>query len=332
MADLRRAVREWATSVPENQSQLFLVALSGGGDSGALAWAAGQELPKIGVRVGAVIVNHQLQPDSSEVASRAAERAAVWGLSPVMVKVVDVGTAGGPEDAARSARYRALSEALAETGASGILLAHTEDDQAETVLLGLARGSGPGGLKGMPVRDGAFHRPLLGLSRATLRQALLDAGESWWEDPHNSDPRFARVRVRDRVMPVMEAELGPGISRALARTAELFRQDSEALDAMAQELWDTIVIQEGPGHWSVPVSAVESLPDAVASRVLKRLAEAPGGGALGYVHIQEMMNLLKNWRGQSELSVPGARVLREAGAIHARIAPQDLSKEEGHGI
>ena len=196
MADTRRAVREWAQSLDKPSEGLYLVALSGGGDSLALAWAAALELPKLGLQIGAVIVDHQLQTDSADVAARAARSAEGWGLSPVLTKVVKVGSGEGPEDAARQARYGAFSEALKETGAVGLLLAHTEDDQAETVVLGLARGSGPGSLKGMAKTDGPYHRPLLGVRREVLRSALTDAGEPWWEDPHNSDPRFLMTSRR----------------------------------------------------------------------------------------------------------------------------------------
>lgn len=332
MADLRRAVREWALRAGDVTDQLYLVALSGGGDSAALAWAASEELPKLGVRLGAVIVDHQLQSDSAGVALRAANQASGWGLAPVMVKTVEVGVSGGPEDAARTARYRAFSEAQVETGARGILLAHTEDDQAETVLLGLARGSGPGSLKGMASRDGHVHRPFLGLSRQTLRLALEDAGQSWWEDPHNSDPRFTRVRVRNELMPVLEKELGPGVSRALARTADLFRQDSEALDGLALGVVDRAVVQGKPGHWSVPVDALEPLPDAILSRVLKHFAETAGATALSHVHVGEMTRLVRDWSGQADVSMSGAVVGRAGGSLHARIGVVARGKDKGHGI
>lgn len=332
MADVRRAVREWAVGHPGTAENLFLVALSGGGDSTALAWAASLELPQRGVRVGAVIVDHQLQEGSAEVASRAADQAAKWGLSPVLVRAVEVGTVGGPEEAARTARYGAFTEALAESGASGVLLAHTEDDQAETVLLGLARGSGPGSLKGMALHDGVFHRPLLALPRLTLRSALEDAGETWWEDPHNSESRFARVRVRQTLMPALEQELGPGVSRALARTAALFRQDSEALDEIARDVSELAVVDGGDGHWSVPVDALRGLPDAVLTRVLKSFVTRAGVTSLGYVHIGEMVNLVRNWSGQEEVSLPGVRVGRTDGSLHARLAPGESGEKGDHGI
>ncbi len=319
MADTRRAIREWAQSRDNPSDGLYLVALSGGGDSLALAWAAALELPKLGLQVGAVIVDHQLQADSADVAARAARTAEGWGLSPVFTKVVLVTSGEGPEDAARQARYGAFSEALTETGALGLLLAHTEDDQAETVLLGLARGSGPGSLKGMTRTDGVYHRPLLGLRREALRSALSDAGESWWEDPHNSDPRFARVRVRTEILPLMESALGPGITEALARSAELFRNDSAVLDDLAQTLFVSVSSEHTPGHWSVEVAGLAQQPEALRSRVLRHLIISVGAPSPSFQHIREVSALITGWKGQSEVSVAGARVGREGTAIHARI-------------
>jgi tRNA(Ile)-lysidine synthase len=319
MADTRRAIREWAQSRDNHSDGLYLVALSGGGDSLALAWGAALELPKLGLEVGAVIVDHQLQADSADVAARAARIAEGWGLSPVLTKVVQVGSGEGPEDAARQARYGAFSEALKETGAAGILLAHTEDDQAETVLLGLARGSGPGSLKGMAKTDGVYHRPLLGLRRDALRDTLTDAGESWWEDPHNSDPRFSRVRVRTEILPLMESALGPGITEALARSAELFRNDSAVLDDLAQILFVSASSEHTPGHWSVPVAGLAEQPEALRSRVIRLLVISAGAPSPSHQHIREVSALITAWKGQSEVSVAGARVGREGTVIHARI-------------
>src|SRR5690606_16509861 len=191
---------------------LVLVALSGGADSLALAAATAFEAPRAGIRAGAIVVDHGLQEGSDAVAARAAEQARTLGLEPVLVTRVEVGTAGGPEAAAREARYAAILAAVTETGASAALLAHTPDDQAETVLLGLARGSGGASLMGMDADAGTLRRPLLGIRRATTRQACLDEGLEPWHDPHNLDPTYARVRVRERVLPVLEAELGPGVA------------------------------------------------------------------------------------------------------------------------
>ncbi|MEY2900102.1 MAG: hypothetical protein RL247_268 [Actinomycetota bacterium] len=317
MADTRRAAREWAGSLDATpRKALFLVGVSGGGDSVALAWALSLEAAALDVSVGAVIVDHQLQAGSAQVAARAAAQMEALGLSPVLVKTVSVEGTSNMEDNARKARYQAFTEAVRETGAVGVALAHTLDDQAETVLLGLARGSGPSGLKGMADRDGLYHRPFLGLTRETLRQALRDAGIEWWDDPHNDDESFARVSVRKNVIPVLEKVLGPGVTEALARTAELFREDSATLDSQAEEWFQRHVTQRG-GECSVAVNDLAELGSALQTRVLRAMVVAAGGHAPTYVHTKQMHKLLREWRGQSRLNLSGASVERKDGRIIA---------------
>ena len=319
MADVRRAAREWVGGLEASPGRaLYLVGLSGGGDSVALAWALSHEAGPLGVEIGAVIVDHGVQPDSVEVARCAASEAEDLGLQPVIVKSVTIEGTSNLEDKARLARYRAFTEALRETGAQGVVLAHTLDDQAETVLMGLARGSGPSGLKGMATQDGTVHRPFLGLERATVRQALTDAGRSWWEDPHNADERFTRVRVRNTVLPLLEKELGPGVSGALARTAELFREDSEALDDDASRWFGKNAVADDEGSWSLEVKKLEQVSSAVQTRVLRMLVLRVGGGAPTYAHTAQMRRLLQAWKGQSAIDVPGASVERKDGRIYAR--------------
>lgn len=314
MADVRRAVRSWGESVTPG---LYLVGLSGGGDSVALAWAASAELPGLGFRVGAVVVDHQLQPESARIAHEARENAEALGLAPVLVKTVQVSKGSGPEDAARAARYQAFVEALNETGALGILLAHSEDDQAETVLMGLVRGSGPSSLKGMAPSDGTYHRPLLGLPRSTLRAALEDQGMSWWEDPHNDDESFLRVRVRKNLMPILEQEMGPGVASALSRTAELFRQDSTALDDLAKRVFDHSVTHDMSSA-SCAISALAAQPEAIASRVVRLMVLHVGGAAPTYAQMAQTMALVFSWRGQSALALAGASVERSDGTLVVR--------------
>jgi tRNA(Ile)-lysidine synthase len=319
MADVRRAAREWAGSLDAAPGPaLYLVGLSGGGDSLALAWALSHEAGPLGLDIGAVIVDHGLQEGSSDIAQRAAREAEALGLQPVLIKSVTVEGTANLEDTARRARHRAFTEALRETGAHGVVLAHSLDDQAETVLLGLTRGSGPSGLKGMPSRDGILHRPFLGLSRATLRQALVDAGVTWWEDPHNTDERFTRVRVRHQVLPVLEREMGPGVAQALARTAELFRADSSALDDDATTWFDAHATPGSDGSWAVEVSDLEQVSVAVQTRALRMLVVRAGGDAPSYAHTAQMRRLLEHWKGQSAVDVSGASVERRDGRIVAR--------------
>ena len=281
---------------------LVLVACSGGADSLALAAALAVEAPRAGLRAGAVTVDHGLHAGSARVAADVAASCRSLGLDPVVTARVEVGRTGGPEAAARSARYAALERVAAERGAVGVLLAHTRDDQAETVLLGLARGSGTRSLAGMPAVRGVLRRPLLGVARATVRAACPLPP---WEDPANADRRHARARVRHDVLPVLERELGPGIAAALARTARSARDDADALDALALDL-DPFT-REGAGE----VAAVADLlahPPALRRRQLRRAALRVGcpAGALTAGHVDALEALLLAWRGQGPVCLPGS--------------------------
>ena len=220
-------------------TSLVLVACSGGPDSVALAAAT----RAVRVRVGAVVVDHGLRPEARrEVAEATAGWLREQGLDPVLVRSATVVEDGdGLEAAARDARYRALvHHAVVGDRRGAVLLGHTRDDQAETVLLGLARGSGLRSLAGMPRERGVFRRPLLDLPRETVH-AAVPAGAPLVDDPHNRDDRFARARVRHTVLPMLERELGPGIAAALARTADLARADADALAELADEAaWDLV--------------------------------------------------------------------------------------------
>ncbi|MBN9152037.1 MAG: tRNA lysidine(34) synthetase TilS [Micrococcales bacterium] len=322
-----------------------LVALSGGADSLALAAATAFEAPRAGggtgLRAGAVIVDHGLQTGSAEVAERAAAQARELGLDPVLVRRVVVGTGGGPEAAAREARYAALAEAASETGARAVLLGHTLDDQAETVLLGLARGSGTASLSGMaPVsvassseataEGGAsvtYLRPLLGIRRAQTLQFCKDSGLEPWQDPQNVDPKFARVRVRERVLPVLEAELGPGIAEALARTAEQAREDAEALDHFAEEQAEELADHAEAGL-SLSVKGLASNPAALRQRIIRLAVAAEFGVSLSRAQTLEVARLVTDWRGQGVLHLPGVRVVRQ-GALIVFSAVEDGGRARG---
>ena len=222
VASIRNAVRQCLADLAPGD--LVLAACSGGADSLALAAALAFVAPRAGLRAGGVTVDHGLQDGSDGRAASVTTALAGLGLDPVRCVAVRVESAGGPEAAARTARYEALSRVAAETGAVAVLLGHTLDDQAETVLLGLARGSGPRSLAGMPPRRGVFRRPLLGLRRPVTASACAALGLEPWQDPHNGDRRFARVRVRLDALPALEAAVGPGVAEALARTADQARR------------------------------------------------------------------------------------------------------------
>ncbi|NIZ93766.1 tRNA lysidine(34) synthetase TilS [Kineococcus rubinsiae] len=295
---------------------LVLVACSGGADSLALAAATAFEARAAGLRAGAVTVDHGLQAGSAAVAAEAAAACRGLGLDPVVVTRVAVGRAGGPEGAARDARYAALDAQARALGAVAVLLAHTLDDQAETVLLGLARGSGARSLAGMPAERGLLRRPLLGVARATVRAACADEGLTAWEDPANADRHLARARVRHDVLPLLEQALGPGVAAALARTARSLRDDADALDALAAAA-DVFTDDPGGGS-SAAVADLLAPPAALRRRLLRRAALAAGApaGALTAAHVDALDALLLRWRGQGAVHLPGgAEARRSCGRL-----------------
>ncbi|MCK2029539.1 tRNA lysidine(34) synthetase TilS [Microbacterium galbinum] len=318
IAEIRRAVRTALADLPEGAA--VVVALSGGADSLALTAAVAFEAPKLGIRATAVTIDHALQTGSDAVAARAAEQATALGLEARVVRVeVDDATDDGPESAARDARYRALRDVAEEVGARAVLLGHTLDDQAETVLLGLARGAGAASLQGMsPVReddDGVrWMRPLLTVRRTTTRAFCAASALDVWDDPHNLDDRFARVRVRERVLPVLEAEIGPGIAEALARTAEQLREDAEAFDEMIHETIEDIVEHAEAGI-SVSVAALAANPAALRNRVIRLVVDSEFGVSLTRLQTLEVARLVTDWSGQGPIDLPGCAAARHGGRI-----------------
>lgn len=299
VASTRLAVRQALGQIEE--AGLVLVACSGGADSLALAAAVAFEAPRAGLSAGAVIVDHGLQEGSSAVAGRAADQCRSLGLDPVEVATVQVTSSGsGPEARARDARYEAFDTVAQRVGAVVVLLGHTRDDQAEQVLLGLARGSGARSLSGMPARRGRYVRPLLCVARATTVAACEAAGLTAWVDPHNSDPAYARVRAR-ALLPLLEAELGGGTVAALARSADLLREDADALDDLAADA------REGLGRGPIDAVVLLTLPRAIRTRVWRLLAIEAGcpPGALVASHVESLDTLLTRWRGQGPIDLPG---------------------------
>jgi tRNA(Ile)-lysidine synthase len=313
IADVRRAVREAWVAAGVSAGDLVLVACSGGPDSLALAAAVAFEAPRAGIAAGAVIIEHGIQVATKEVAAQTASVLEGLGLDPVQVVHISVGIDGGPEAAARTARYQALDEAAAALDAKAIMLGHTLDDQAETVLLGLARGSGPRALNGMALHSGRYLRPLLGIRRATTHAFCEDSGLEPWSDPQNSEDRFTRVRVRQAVLPMLEIEIGPGIAEALARTAEILREDTDYLDEVALAAYDRVVAA-GPTSMILDVLELERLASAIRNRVILRSLEV-FGETFSRVHVLAVADLVENWHGQKELTLPGVRVVRTGSQI-----------------
>lgn len=295
-ATVRRAVEDGLADLPHDA--IVLVGVSGGADSLALARAAG-ELDR---RVAAGIIDHGLQPDSAEVAQTAAHACAEMGLDPVIVERVQVSATGvGPEAAAREARRVALAGLADRLGASAILLAHTRDDQAETVLLRLARGSGARSLAAMVPVTGRWRRPLLDIPRAVVRASVADL--STWEDPHNDDPAYARTRVRHGALPALVDALGPDVVSGLARSARMLGDDADALEVLARESARALVDDQG----TLDVVALAALPRALRTRIIRDAAIAAGcpAGSLTSAHIDRVEVLVTDWHGQGGVDLPG---------------------------
>ncbi|HSE07200.1 MAG TPA: tRNA lysidine(34) synthetase TilS [Nocardioidaceae bacterium] len=296
-----------------------MVACSGGADSLALLAATCFEARKPAHSVLGVTVDHGLQPGSADRARAVVEQMHTLGAEAHAV-TVHVGTTGGPEAAARTARYAALDRQAEAHAADVVLLGHTRDDQAETVLLGLARGSGARSLSGMAPRQGRYRRPLLDLTREDTRAACAAERLTPWDDPHNDDPGFTRVRVRQNVLPVLELELGPGVAEALARTARLLRDDADALDDLARAVRERVTGEDG----SLDADLLRREPDAIRRRVLRRTALEAGcpGTELFAVHVEAVDLLVTGWRGQIGVDLPGGlRATRQGGRISIAKTP-----------
>ncbi len=315
VAAVRSAVRRALADLPAGE--WVLVAGSGGADSTALAAATAFVAPRLGLRAGFACADQHWSDDSAKIARSAAAVAGGLGLDPSLV--VDA-PAARTEGDARDARRRALLELAERRGARAILLGHTLDDQAETVLLRLARGSGARSLAAMAAREGIWRRPLLGLRRALVRASCTEAALPTYEDPSNADPAFARSRVRTQVLPMLESALGPGIAESLARSADLLRADADALDALAAGyLADTGVATSE----HLTVDGLNGLAGAVRSRVLRTAALQAGCPPtdLSAAHVAAIDALVTAWKGQGPLSLPGGVTAQRVNGTITLSAP-----------
>ena len=316
LLELRNAVRPFLENL--TAGDCALVAVSGGADSLALALALIKEAPELAITLIAVTVDHQLQSGSNEQAKQVQTQLKVMGYQEVIIEKVSVVEKSGLEADARTARYTALDSIAHAYGATQIFLGHTRDDQAETVLLGLARGSGTRSLSGMAIINGKYARPFLQLTRVQTVAACQEADLQPWSDPHNVNEKFSRVRVRNKVMPVMEEEIGPGIAAALARSAAILRDDADALDEMAQAVISRVDLSD------LDCAALAELPRAIRSRILRAAIYAAGApsGSLSADHLAAVEALVTSWRGQGEVSLPGGvKVARISGRLSLLARP-----------
>ena len=307
---IRQAVRPWLARFSPGEN--ILIAVSGGADSLALANALFRESRDLSVNLIPVIIDHGLQDGSADIAKVAAQTLSTIGFHQIEIKSVKVEITDGLEASARRARYRAFDEALLEFGAQSIFLGHTLNDQAETVLLGLARGSGTRSLSGMAAEssDGKYLRPLLSVDRDTTIESCREENISFWSDPHNENEEFTRVRVRKNLLPLLESELGPGVTDALARSARILREDADALDQIAHDFRAT--------HPDLIIEELAALPVAIRARVLRAAIYEAGApqGSLTADHLAPVEALVTSWRGQGESSLPGGvKVSRISGRL-----------------
>lgn len=316
MADIRRAIRDSWTDLNLHKGAIVAVACSGGADSLALASAALFEGNRAEIKVIAVIVNHNLQEGSMDVALRTKGVLTEIGFD--VVEIMDVviqQNSLGMEAAARNARYGALTEFANKHNVIVTMLGHTLDDQAETVLLGLARGSGAKSIAGMQTcsPDGKYLRPLLGITRKETVSYCEDLGLEYWSDPQNLDTKFSRVKVRLNVLPVLEEELGPGIASALSRTAEILQDDLEYLEAQADDAFKEVTTTTN-NSVVINTEGLEKLPGALATRVIHKSLSLLGTEP-AKVQIDSVMELVTNWHGQKPLTLPSVRVERKGKEI-----------------
>ena len=316
LLELRSAVRPFLENLTAGDSAI--VAVSGGADSLALAYVLIKEVPNLAITLIAVTVDHQLQTGSADQAKKVQEQLKAMGYQEVIIEKVSVVEKSGIEADARTARYAALDAIAHAYGASQVFLGHTRDDQAETVLLGLARGSGTRSLSGMATVNGKYARPFLQLTRLQTVAACVEAEITPWNDPHNANEKFSRVRVRNKVMPVMEEEIGPGIAAALARSAAILRDDADALDEMAQAVISRVDLSD------LDCAALAELPRAIRSRILRAAIYAAGApsGSVSADHLAGVEALVTSWRGQGEASLPGGvKVARISGRLSLLARP-----------
>ena len=259
-----------------------------------------------------VVVDHGLQPNSDQITAKVVAQLKTIGYKRVETAVAQVIITDGLEASARRARYKVFHQFIDSYQPKYFFLAHTLNDQAETALLGLARGSGARSLSGMATQNNLFVRPLLKITRQMSEAACAESGIDFWSDPHNQDLKFARVRVRKNVLPTLEENLGPGITEALVRTADLLRDDADALDGFANEFFAQVDSK------NLEINDLERLPKAIRSRVLRLAIYQAGApsGSLTAEHIEAAEALISNWHGQKEVSLPGnVKLLRNSGRI-----------------
>jgi tRNA(Ile)-lysidine synthase len=282
-------------------ADLVLVACSGGPDSMALAKAVSLEAPLAHIGAGAIVVDHGWSQSSQEVVARTVVSLETMGLAPVLTAKLPPHEKS--ETAARDLRYAAISQAAAETSARAVFLGHTQDDQAETLLMRLARGSGTKSLAGIPPKRDIFVRPLLGVSRQVTHEACQEWSLVTWQDPANFDTRHTRVRVRQKVLHALADALGEGVAQGLARSANLLRDDAEVLDGLAAQTFDLVFDQQ---NQTLNAEKLAAEQPAISRRVLLNWVSQCGvpKAELTFLHASQLQSLLSREQNSTRVALP----------------------------
>ncbi|HIW45850.1 MAG TPA: tRNA lysidine(34) synthetase TilS [Candidatus Yaniella excrementigallinarum] len=279
IAALKTFATQWHNDT-DTTTHPIAVAVSGGADSLALAVLAAETQRVTGTPFGAIVLDHQLQEVTAEVARATAVLCRGLGLEPVATCALEIRDHGeGLEASARRARYAAFVELATTMQAAGVLTAHTANDQAEQVLLGLARGSGLRSIAGIrkqrthkiaghePIHIG---RPLLDLTRKDTEAICAWAGIQYFEDPMNQEHSIARIRVRQHLLPALldpDTGLGPGVFSGLVTTAALAADDTAVLEQLAEQTYHSLGV-EGQQCIEFPLRQLQKLQPAILRRVV----------------------------------------------------------------
>jgi len=292
-------------------ADLVLVACSGGADSLALAKAVSLEAPMANLSAGAIVVDHGWSKEAGEVVATTVTTLEEMGLAPVVA--VKLPAHERSETAARSLRYTALQEVAIKTKARAVFTAHTQNDQAETLLMRLARGSGTTSLAGIPRQRDIFFRPLLDVSREITQAACAEWSLSFWQDPANEDLSHTRVKVRKIALPALVEALGESVIQGLTRSADLLRDDAEVLDSLSMQVFDLVFDQKSQRLNAEKLSQEQP---AIARRVLLTWISQRGvpRAELNYLHATQLQTLLSQDLNSIRIALPAGFTARREGA------------------
>ena len=315
LQSVRRSIRRYDLLPP---GSTVLIGLSGGSDSVALTLLL-LELSRhgdFGV-LGLAHLNHQIRPTAARDEAFCREFAASLAL-PLVVETADIPALAvaqrlSIEDAARRVRYTFLTHAAAQLGASAVAVGHTQDDQAETFLLKLARGAGLTGLGAIYPRRDVVIRPLIDVGRRELQEYLRARGQAWVDDESNQDLANPRNRVRHEVLPALEAAYGGPVRPALARAADLVRDDGRWLDDEAGRRF-AVLARGNAGMLEIAAGELQAEPFPIRRRVLlKALRSVAGGREVGFEHVEAALEVLRSRTPGADL--PGCRVELRRGKL-----------------